>query len=343
MAGASPGRGSRRRDEIAARFVIRAAGLAPSVHNTQPWYFTSDQGVIRLYADPGRGLPEADPAGREMVISCGAALANLSLAMRHLGFTSDVRLLPDLSRSGLLAEIRWGRYAPPTPYENLLYQSMRCRHTYRGPFAAGAPPLLAGDLVRITRRGAADLHLVHDVGQQGVLADLVGVAELTQRASPSVAAERARWARWPGDTRPDGVPPAATQMRFDGPDFALRDFSGGAGGVPGRDERAAAPHAVGLVALLSTRDDRRPGWLIAGQALQRLLLFATARDVNVAFHTQPLELAATRQRIRAEFTGGLYPQMLLRLGRSDRAAASPRRPVADTLREEGAGRASVKD
>ena len=67
MAGASPGRGSRRRDEIAARFVIRAAGLAPSVHNTQPWYFTSDQGVIRLYADPGRGLPEADPAGREMV------------------------------------------------------------------------------------------------------------------------------------------------------------------------------------------------------------------------------------------------------------------------------------
>jgi hypothetical protein len=220
MAGASPGRGSRRCDEIAARFVIRAAGLAPSVHNTQPWYFTSDQGVIRLYADPGRGLPEADPAGREMVISCGAALANLSLAMRHLGFTSDVRLLPDLSRSGLLAEIRWGRHAPPTLYENLLYQSMRYRHT---------------------------------------------------------------------------------------------------------------------------RDDRRPGWLIAGQALQRLLLFAAARDVNAAFHTQPLELAATRQRIRAEFTGGLYPQMLLRLGRSDQAAASPRRPVADTLREETARRAGVKD
>lgn len=71
----------RRRSGIADRFVVRAA-LAPSVHNTQPWFFTSNHGVIRLYADPRRGLPEADPAGREMMISCGAALFNLSLAVR---------------------------------------------------------------------------------------------------------------------------------------------------------------------------------------------------------------------------------------------------------------------
>ena len=36
MAAAAPGV-SYRRSEIADRFVIRAAGLAPSVHNTQPW------------------------------------------------------------------------------------------------------------------------------------------------------------------------------------------------------------------------------------------------------------------------------------------------------------------
>jgi hypothetical protein len=86
-----------------------------------------------------------------------------------------------------------------------------------------------------------------------------------------------------------------------------------------------------VVAILATRDDRRLGWLLAGQALQRLLLHAAAGGVSVAFHTQPLELPGTRERIRAEFTGGAYPQMLLRLGCGGRAGATLRRPVADTL------------
>jgi len=333
MAAAAPGWVSCRRSEIADRFVIRAAGLAPSVYNTQPWYFTSSQGVIRLYADPGRRLQEADPAGREMVISCGAALANLSLAMRHLGFAADVRLLPDVTRSGLLAEVRWGWHAPPAPYEDLLYRSIPRRHTQRGPFAADVPPLLTGELVRIARKERVDLHVIYDVRRQGALADLVRMAEDAQRASPRMVAERMRWARQPGDIRRDGVQACTRPMRYDGPEFAVR---GGVGGRPALPERPDDPHAVGLVVLLSTRDDRRPGWLLAGQARQRLLLYATARGIDAAFHTQPLELFITRELIRKEFTEGMYPQMLLRLGCGSQVTASLRRPVAGTLRGEGA-------
>jgi nitroreductase len=336
MAAAAPGRVSYRRSEIADRFVIRAAGLAPSVHNTQPWYFTSSQGVIRLYADPGRRLQEADPAGREMVISCGAALANLSLAMRHLGFAADVRLLPDVTRSGLLAEVRWGWYAPPTPDEDLLYRSIPRRHTQRGPFATGVPPLLTGELIRLGRKERVDLHIIYDIRRQGALASLVRTAEDAQRARPGMIAERLRWARQPGESRSDGVQACTRPMRYDGPEFAVREVPGDAGGAAAMPERPDDPHAIGLVALLSTRDDRRPGWLLAGQALQRLLLYATARGVDAAFHTQPLELAITRELIREEFTEGLYPQMLLRLGCGGQATASPRRPVTGTLRREEA-------
>jgi hypothetical protein len=303
------------------------------VHNSQPWYFTSSQGVIRLYADPGRRLHEADPAGREMVISCGAALANLGLAMRHLGFAADVRLLPDVTRSGLLAEVRWGWYAPPTPYEDLLYRSIPRRHTQRGPFATGVPPLLTAELIRLARKERVDLHIIYDIRRQGALAGLVRMAEDAQRASPGMIAERLRWARQSGDSRPDGVQACTRPMRYEGPEFAVRDVPGGAPAVP---ERPDDPHAIGLVALLSTRDDRRPGWLLAGQALQRLLLYATARGVDAAFHTQPLELAIPRELIREEFTEGLYPQMLLRLGCGGQVTASPRRPVTGTLRQEEA-------
>src|SRR5580700_9457070 len=53
-----------------ARYVVTQAVWAPSVHNTQPWRFTADCRQISLYADFDRGLPVADPDGREMMISC---------------------------------------------------------------------------------------------------------------------------------------------------------------------------------------------------------------------------------------------------------------------------------
>ena len=55
-------------EEVAA-FVIAAAVWAPSVHNTQPWWFCADGQEISLFADATRQLMVADPGGREMMIS----------------------------------------------------------------------------------------------------------------------------------------------------------------------------------------------------------------------------------------------------------------------------------
>lgn len=329
---AGPGRDARDRD-VADRYLIRMAALAPSVHNTQPWYFTVSQGTLALYADSERGLPTEDPVGRELVISCGAALANLGLSMRHLGFAADVALLPDVSRSGLLARVRWGRHVTATPYENLLYQSIARRHTRHGPFTGDVPPLVISELLRVARQERADLYVVYGTGRSRTLADMVREAELAQRASSPVMAERARWARLSGDGRPDGVAPRpGPPMRWNGPEFLGRDLAGDGEqdtwGLWAPDESVVP----GVIALLTTRDDRRPGWLAAGQALQRLLLHATARGVGAAFHTQPLEIPALRERIRAEFTGRAYPQVLLRLGCGGYFTTTPRRPVSDMLR-----------
>jgi Nitroreductase family len=68
-----------------ARLVATAA-RAPSVHNTQPWRFRAGRDTIDLLADRSRKLPRIDPAGREMLISCGAALFGLRLAICELGY-----------------------------------------------------------------------------------------------------------------------------------------------------------------------------------------------------------------------------------------------------------------
>jgi hypothetical protein len=66
--------------------VVAAAVWAPSVHNTQPWWFSTHGQEISLYADATRQLLVADPGGREMMISCGAALFTARLALRSLGY-----------------------------------------------------------------------------------------------------------------------------------------------------------------------------------------------------------------------------------------------------------------
>jgi hypothetical protein len=43
-------------------------------HNTQPWRFAVGSSWIDIHADDSRRLAVADQDGREMIISCGAAL-----------------------------------------------------------------------------------------------------------------------------------------------------------------------------------------------------------------------------------------------------------------------------
>src|SRR5215831_1819706 len=92
-----------------AGYVVAAAVWAPSVHNTQPWWFSASGREISLYADAGRQLPVADPRGREMMISCGAALFTARLALRSLGYIPETCVLPDPRQPLLVARVSWRR------------------------------------------------------------------------------------------------------------------------------------------------------------------------------------------------------------------------------------------
>ena len=124
-----------------AGYLVEVAARAPSVHNTQPWRFTVTGQAIELYADASRQLME-DLAGREMIISCGAALFGLRLAVRSLGCHPEAALFPEPGQRRLLARVRAGRPAPMTSDERAMLQAVPHRHTHRGAFDPG--PLPAG-------------------------------------------------------------------------------------------------------------------------------------------------------------------------------------------------------
>ncbi len=108
---------------VMAGYLIEVAARAPSVHNTQPWRFKVREHAIDLYCDRTRQLL-TDPAGREMLISCGAALYGLRLAVRSLGHLPEVELHPAPARPGLLARVRLGDPAPVTPDERKMIEAV---------------------------------------------------------------------------------------------------------------------------------------------------------------------------------------------------------------------------
>src|SRR4051794_17225341 len=168
-------------DEVAA-FLIDATSQAPSVHNTQPWWFGVRGSRLTVHADADRRLEVADPDGREMLISCGAALFTLRLAARHLGCAADVRLRPDPERSMLLADVDISTCRPATADEQRMFEQVEWRRSHRGGFGPHRPPagLLSTLCLEAEREGAL-LRIVADLRARRALAALSEAAEQAQR------------------------------------------------------------------------------------------------------------------------------------------------------------------
>jgi hypothetical protein len=153
---------------------------------------------------------------------------------------------------------------------------------------------------------------------------LVRDAERAWLADPAYRDELARWAGGPRDK--EGIPDTALGPRSPDCPAPVREF------VPGRPSPAGYawfeedPQLV----VLSTRTGGKAGWLLAGQALQRVLLTATMRGIAASPLTQPLETGEA-WLVRDPRSGHEEPQMILRLGYGLPVTPAPRRPVTDVL------------
>jgi len=307
-----------------AGYLIGVAARAPSVHNTQPWMFRVSDDAIELYSDATRQL-RADPDGREMLISCGAALYGLRLAVRSLGFLAEVDLLPDRP---MLARVRLGSRSAMTPAERRMLKAVPHRHTHRGAFDAGPlPDGLLADLQADACAEGADLIVVDPATTGRELAAIAASAGREQDRDPESRAEISRWSRDAASEARDGVPAHAFPAVPDhGPGrLPQRDFDlgRGLGLITAHDPPAQ------VTAVLCTAGDGEREWLRAGQALQRLLLHAASQWVFASLNTLPLEDPATRALIEGCLPHPGSPQMLLQFGLSRTTHPTARRAAAD--------------
>jgi Domain of unknown function (DUF4440) len=143
--------------------LVRAAILAASPHNTQPWLFQVTDSFIDLYLDSQRYPGAVDPYLREEHIGMGCALENLMLAAAPNGYAASATLFP-----GKLVEAsayaRYKRVAhvelfPGKKHRSELHNAIPHRHTNRNPYQPTSLPANFVDEIRQIASNESDVKM----------------------------------------------------------------------------------------------------------------------------------------------------------------------------------------
>jgi nitroreductase len=310
----------------ALRQCLLAAIAAPSVHNTQPWRFRPYANGVDVHADLARRLETTDPHGRETLISVGAALLNLRIAIRASGRTPLTLLTPRPDEPDLVARVMFGPPAHPSTTVRMLAAAIPRRHSNRRPFdATPVPPEVLAELRAAAHAEGGRLSVADHAARTKVL-DLVRLADTQQRRDAEYLRELAEWTEVV-PKRCDGVPPATFGPWSALQTLPLRDF----GLVdPARHRDVVRFEAEPTIAVLYSASETRRAWIESGQALERVLLTATVRGLATTLMTQPMEIPQLRAQL-ADRASSLIPQAIMRIGYGPPAAATPRRGLGDVV------------
>ncbi len=309
--------------------ALTLACRAPSLHNSQPWRWSAQHDSLHLYSDADRLLPSTDTFGRQLILSCGAALNHLQVAFQSKGWCTAVHRVPNPADPAHLASIRFQPADDVSATDLARADAIDRRRTDRLPF--GDP---AGWSALETRlRLVADAHAVRfDVLDDGCRPQLARASELTAslRRYDSLYQAELHW--WSGHSGlPEGVPRAALPSEVEHEAVpAGRRFPSTHG--PSRQPEVAEDRS--RIVVLTTKADSRLEWLHSGEALSALLLEATASGLATCSLTHLTEMPQSREILRNLIGGIGLPQIVIRVGTAPHGESgdrTPRRPLADVF------------
>lgn len=333
--------------------LIRAAILAASPHNTQPWLFKISNSTIELHIDTRRNVGALDPYLREEYIGMGCALENLLLAAAANGYAATTTIppgklapIPAEPKPQLVARVE---LSPGKREESELYRAIPLRHTNRARYDTqrGIP----ADFVDALRRLSSDdadtrLFLFTGEAERKNIVKASSAANLELYSDAAVQEGSKQWVRlkWRSVQKyrdgltidAFGLPPFATAL-------AKMMTPGMLAWAASRSEQndyaqlmLSAP-LIGMIAVRDRYDQEQ--CLRAGRIWQRAHLLATVRGlagrpcnelVEMVDHERAQGKPASRLALLNEITGDAAWQQtfVFYMGYATLPAhASPRRPV----------------
>jgi Nitroreductase family len=314
--------------------ILFLASLAPSGHNTQPWFVQYLERYHWIIGnDKSKWLPAVDPTQRETMLSIGAFIQNLDYAAGSFGYACHWHLLAATNQDERVMSVKLMEEASKNAFDTA---KIKNRRTVRSDFSNDV--LKKEDVEYLVNADPEFIHYLPATSKESqFINEQTIVANRLQAYRDPAQQELANWMRFSSqdaDNYRDGLTTASMEIEgisgwvvrnFYGKDNVLKkDFR-----ETGIDKIKKQVSASAGWILITSKDDSVATLLETGRRMQQL--FLKVRERNIAIHpmTQILEEASTRQRLNQSLGIGENIQFILRTGylKSYPPPVSLRRPV----------------
>ena len=313
--------------------AVQLACRAPSLHNSQPWQWVAEGSRLHLYVDHSRILYSTDKSGREALISCGAVLDHLRVAMAAAGWTANIDRFPDPNDLNHVASFDFSPTRLITDDDRRRADAITHRRTDRLPFAAPSDweslePALRNGVDTVS---AGTIHL--DMIPDEVRPELARASRLTDSLREYDSYYRTELDWWTNHfENSDGIPSSSL---ISAAEAGQVDVGRAFPDSPHTRRRASIGHDQSTVLVLSTDEDTHGEAVRSGEALSAVLLECTLAGMATCTLTHLTELWSSRNLI-GNLTGRTaMQQVLIRVGeapvRGEEPPMTPRRPLGEVL------------
>ena len=303
----------------AEREILFLASLAPSGHNTQPWfikYIAPYHWIIGN--DTTRWLPGVDPMQRETILSIGAFMQNLEYAATHFGYTCNFKPLALTNQDEDIMEVQLIKVSNSSNYS---IGKIKQRRTVRSNYLS--EPISKEDLNYLIYGESNFIYSIpnttkehHWLNEQTIEANRI------QSYRDAAQTELANWIRFSSKDAAnncDGLTTAG--MEIEGmPAWILRNFYNKSTVMKKSFREQSIDKVVKQVGqsagwlLITSKDNTVATLLETGQRMQRL--FLKVKDKGIAIHpmTQILEETSTAAQLQDSMAISNPVQFILRTG-----------------------------
>jgi hypothetical protein len=316
------------------RAILSLASLAPSGHNTQPWFVQYVQPYHWIIGnEKSRWLNGVDPTQRETMLSIGAFMQTLEYAANSLGYKCTFSLLATHNQDKNVVSVSLSKSGATAQYE---VEKIRQRRTIRSNFLGDT--LRQNDLADLTNGQTDFLHFIPNTAKEyNLLNEQTIEANRLQAHRDAAQAELADWIRFSSKDvamHCDGLTLAG--MEITGlPAWYLRNFYGKKDVMTKAFRQQSIDKVKQQVStsagwmLITSKSNTVNDLLETGMRMQRLFLNVRARNIALHPMTQILEETTAIPSLQQSIDINGPVQFILRMGyvKSYPAPVSLRRPV----------------
>ena len=299
--------------------ILFLASLAPSGHNTQPWFVKYIEPYHWVIGnDKSRWLPGVDPIQRETILSIGAFIQNLEYAANNLGYNCQFSILATTNQDENIVDVKLTKATAIIRYD---IEQIKHRRTVRSNYQSDV--LKKEDSSYLINEEREFIHYIPNTAKEHVwLNEQTIEANRIQSYRDAAQTELANWIRFSSkdaEKNADGLTLAG--MEIEGiPGWYLRNFYGKEDVMKKSFREQSIDKVVKQVSqsagwlLITSKDNSVATLLETGKRLQRLWL--KIREKNIAIHpmTQIIEEASTNQKLNQSIGINEPVQFILRVG-----------------------------